>query len=101
MNPQRLVYDIMEYLENKQKPGLLMLIDFEKAFDSISWKFMYNVLEFLGFPSYYINWIKLMNKNFTASVVQAGVRSAPITISRGCKQGAPLCPTYLYFVVKF
>ena len=32
----RLVYDIMEYLENKQKPGLLMLIDFEKAFDSIS-----------------------------------------------------------------
>ena len=47
----------MEYLENKQKPGLLMLIDFEKAFDSISWKFMYNVLKFLGFPSDYINWI--------------------------------------------
>ena len=46
MNPQDW-YDIMEYLENKQQPGLLMLIDFEKAFDSISWKFMYNVLEFL------------------------------------------------------
>ena len=28
--------------------GLLMLIDFEKAFDSISWKFMYNTVEFLG-----------------------------------------------------
>ena len=28
-----------------------------------------------------------MNKNFTASVVQVGVRSAPITIARGCKQG--------------
>ena len=74
----------MEYLENKQKPGLLMLIDFKKAFDSISWKFIYNVLEFLGFLSDYINWIKLMNKNFTASVGQAGVRSAPITIARGC-----------------
>ena len=91
----RLVYDIMEYLENKQKPGLLMLIDFEKAFDSISWKFMYNVLEFLGFPSDYINWIKLMNQNFTASVVQAGVRSAPITIARGCKQGDPIA-SYLF-----
>ena len=85
----------MEYLENKQKPGLLMLIDFEKAFDSISWKFMYNVLEFLGFPSDYINWIKLMNKNFTASVVQAGVRLAPITIARGCKQGDPIA-SYLF-----
>ena len=37
------------------KPGLLMLIDFEKAFDSISWKFMCNVLEFLGLPSDYKN----------------------------------------------
>ena len=91
----RLVYDIMEYLENKQKPGLLMLIDFEKAFDSISWKFMYNVIEFLGFPSDYINWIKLMNQNFTASVFQAGVRSAPITIARGCKQGVPIA-SYLF-----
>ena len=85
----------MEYLENKQKPGLSMLIDFEKAFDSISWKFMYNVLEFLEFPSDYINWIKLMNQNFTASVVQAGVRSAPITIARGCKQGDPIA-SYLF-----
>ena len=56
---------------------------------------MYNVLEFLGFPSDYINWIKLMNKNFNASVVQAGVRSAPITIARGCKQGYPIA-SYLF-----
>ena len=32
----RLVYDTMQYLEAISKPGLLMLIDFEKAFDSIS-----------------------------------------------------------------
>ena len=35
----RLVYDIMYFTEKTQKEGLLMLIDFEKAFDSISWKF--------------------------------------------------------------
>ena len=44
----RLVYGIMYFSEKKQKDGLLMLIDFEKAFDSISWKFLYNVLEFWG-----------------------------------------------------
>ena len=40
----RLVYDIMNYTEKKQKTGLLMLMDFEKAFDSISWKFMFKVI---------------------------------------------------------
>ena len=41
----RLIYDIMNYTEVTNKNGLLMLIDFEKAFDSISWKFMYNTSE--------------------------------------------------------
>ena len=35
----RLIYDLMYYTEKKQIPGLLMLIDFEKAFDSVSWNF--------------------------------------------------------------
>ena len=42
----RLVYDIMKYTEDKNIPGLLLLIDFEKAFDTISWNFIQNVLTF-------------------------------------------------------
>ena len=36
----QLVYDIMDAAENKNLPGLLLLIDFQKAFDSLSWKFL-------------------------------------------------------------
>ena len=43
----RLVYDILNYTEQMNKPGLLLLIDFEKAFDSISWNFLLNVLQFI------------------------------------------------------
>ena len=32
----RFIYDLMYYVESKNIPGLLVLIDFEKAFDSIS-----------------------------------------------------------------
>ena len=32
----RLIYDIMYYTEKQNIPGLLMLVDFEKAFDSVS-----------------------------------------------------------------
>ena len=50
----RLVYDLMHYTESKNINGLLMLIDFEKAFDSISWKFMYKTLEFLAFGKKFV-----------------------------------------------
>ena len=41
----------MNYTEDNKIDGLLMLIDFEKALDSIIWKFMYLVLDKLGFTS--------------------------------------------------
>ena len=45
----RLVYDIMQYTEERNIPGMLFLIDFEKAFDSVTWTFMFKVLKFFGF----------------------------------------------------
>ena len=33
----RLVYDLLHYTEKENIPGLIMLVDFEKAFDSVSW----------------------------------------------------------------
>ena len=42
-----LVYDVMHFTEENNIPGLLLLIDFEKAFDSVSWSFLYKVSDFL------------------------------------------------------
>ena len=39
----------MNYTEKHNLPGMLVLIDFEKAFDSISWTFIYKTLKFFGF----------------------------------------------------
>ena len=93
----RLVYDLMHYTESKNIDGLLMLIDFEKAFDSISWKFMYKTLEFLGFGKKFVNWIKLFNNKISASVLQVGIKSESFNIKRGCKQGDPIAP-YLFII---
>ena len=32
----RLIYDIMQYTEDNNIPGVLIMIDFEKAFDTVS-----------------------------------------------------------------
>ena len=35
----RLIYDVIDYLTSQNKPGLLLCLDFEKAFDSLDWSF--------------------------------------------------------------
>ena len=49
----RLIYDIMHYTEENNIPGTLLMIDFEKAFDSVSWNFIQKSLQFYNFgPSF-------------------------------------------------
>ena len=48
-NNIRLMYDVIDYCNENNLPGLLLCIDFEKAFDSLDWNFMHKVLEAFGF----------------------------------------------------
>lgn len=38
----RIIYDLMQLADEQNIPGLLLLVDFEKAFDSLSWSFIEN-----------------------------------------------------------
>ena len=40
----RLIYDIMHYTGQQNSPGMLLLIDFENAFHSLSWTFIEKAL---------------------------------------------------------
>ena len=51
------IYDVIHRTLKKTYPWYLLLIDFEKAFDSFSWKFMYKVLEFFTFGPDLIKWV--------------------------------------------
>ena len=68
----RLIYDIMNYAEINDIPGLIVLIDFEKAFDSLAWSFIHKTLDFFNFGQVIKNWIKIFNCNILSSVIQNG-----------------------------
>ena len=93
----RLVYDILNQTEKLQIPGMLVLIDFRKAFDSISWSFIYNTMSFLGFSQNFLKWLKLFNTDIKATVIQSGFLSDYISIQRGCRQGDPIS-AYLFIL---
>ena len=93
----RLIYDMLQYTEENDIPGLLILIDFEKAFDSLSWSFIHKALRFLNFGKSIRKWIEVFYTNITSSVIQNGHLSSFFEISRGCRQGDPLSP-YIFII---
>ena len=45
----RLINDIMEQMEEQDIPGILLLLDFRKAFDTIEWNFIQQTLSLFNF----------------------------------------------------
>ena len=93
----RLIYDLMHYTVKMQIPGLLMIIDIHKAFDYISWSFIYKTLSVMGLTEVFIKWIKLLNNNIKTTVIQNGFTSEFFTINRGCQQGGHIS-SYLFIL---
>jgi len=58
LDAARTIDDILEFAKVTECCGILLAIDFEKAFDSLSHSFLFTVLEKLNFGEYFVQWIK-------------------------------------------
>ena len=54
----RAMLDILEITKLKILPGFLVMVDFEKAFDTISWAFLYKTLDYFDFGPILKKYIK-------------------------------------------
>ena len=91
------MYDIIFSCEQQNVDGLILLVDFEKAFDSLSWEFINNTLKNFNFGENFIKWITLFQKNSNSRVILNGHLSQPFPLHRGCRQGDPISP-YLFIL---
>lgn len=93
----RLLYDVLVFTEKQQIPGMLLLADLEKAFDSVSWSFIEKCLEFFKFDPCIVRWFRTLYKDAVSCVLVNGQHSSWFGLQRGCRQGDPISP-YLYLI---
>ena len=88
----RLIYDILFETKQQNIPGLLVSVDFQQAFDTVSWKFIDKTLDYFNFGPSIKKWIKLFQTGAQSCILQNGFLSDSFTLQRGCRQGDPISP---------
>ena len=71
-----------------------MFVDFEKAFETVDWSFIWNTLGSFNFGSSLLSWIKLSYRNIERYILRWA--SNYFTLERGVRQGLPSVPLYFY-----
>ena len=74
----------------KSKNHMIISIDAEKACDNIQHPFMIRTLQRIGIDGLYLNMIKAIYDNPTASVILKGQKLKNFTLKSGTRHGCPL-----------
>ena len=88
----RNIDDVLEYTKQSEQSGILVTIDFEKAFDSLDHKFLLKVLHTFNFEPSFIQWIRTFYSNVSSCVINNGFATNYFSVDRGVRQGDPLSP---------
>ena len=94
------ILDLFMMFFSKQKTKkfqVILSVDFEKAFDTVSWEFMKKVLKYFNFGPSLISWIKLFQNRSESCIIQNVFMSDFLKLKRGCRLGDP-CSPYVFIL---
>ena len=75
----RLIHDVINKYSLQNLKGLIILIDFEKAFNSLSWEFIRKSLEIFNFNNITLNWVKSLQENSASEIFKMVIFRQKIT----------------------
>ena len=83
--------------DDLQMEGILLTIDFQKAFDSLNHNFILESCQKFGIPENMLNWIRILLKNQESCVINGGTTTQYFKLERGARQGDPIA-AYLFII---
>ena len=86
-NNVRLLLDVIEYTDFNKLPAAVLLLDIEKAFDSVSREFFVSVLEYFNFGKNFTQWVKTFYSSRKSYVMNNGFLTKSISMEKGIFQG--------------
>lgn len=85
--------------KRSRKPTFLLKVDFEKAYDSVNWGFLFYMLRRLKFRERWIRWVKGCLSSASVSILVNGSPTEECRIKKGLRQWDPLAP-FLFLIVR-
>jgi len=87
-----LVQQTIKILHRRKISSLFLKLDISKAFDSVDWPFLLEILAHLGFGAVWRNLVSNLLHSASTQVLLNGEPGDFITHQRGLRQGDPLSP---------
>jgi hypothetical protein len=87
-----ILHEILHDLRVSKSKGMILKLDFEKAYDKVNWGFLVEVLKQKKFPETWIRWIKQCVKGGKVGIKINGTHGNFFNTHKGLRQGGPLSP---------
>ncbi|WVZ70124.1 LOW QUALITY PROTEIN: hypothetical protein U9M48_018818 [Paspalum notatum var. saurae] len=94
-----LVQQTAKVLYREKEHRVLLKLDISKAFDSVSWAFLLQVLRHRGFGPVWCSILSKLLVSSTTRILVNGVPGEPIQHHRGLCQGDPLSPMLFIIIM--
>ncbi|GJX83607.1 RNA-directed DNA polymerase, eukaryota, reverse transcriptase zinc-binding domain protein [Tanacetum coccineum] len=77
--------EVLHWCNKKKKKSLIFKVDFEKAYDSVRWDFLDDVLKKFGFGNKWCNWIQCCLKSSRGSILVNGSPTEEFQFFKGLR----------------